>query len=398
MRVLSVFGTRAEAIKMAPVVLGLRDDPDVESRVCVTAQHRKMLDQVLSAFSIQPDFDLDIMRPDQSLPDITSRVLKAVGVCLRQCQPDLVLVHGDTTTCFSAALAAFYEQIPIGHIEAGLRSQDLHQPYPEEANRRMVGSIADLHFAPTEQARQNLLRTGISANRIFVTGNTVIDALLMTRNKLEEISPEQWRSHFGDHQFDRISDPDRKMVLVTCHRRENLSEGIENLCEALLKLAKSQPNCDIVFPIHLNPKVKQAVTKALSNTNNILLMGPQNYPSLVWLMNQCTLILTDSGGLQEEGPALGKPVLVLRQVTERPEAIEAGTARLIGTDKHTIYRATTELLTDDVLYQQMSHKQNPYGDGSAAERIKNHIRQLYFNTSVSCVDSDERRQKEALMA
>jgi UDP-N-acetylglucosamine 2-epimerase (non-hydrolysing) len=365
-KILSVFGTRPEAIKMAPVVLALQADPRFESRVCVTAQHRQMLDQVLSLFGIVPDRDLDVMQPGQDLYDVTSRVLLAMRDVLREERPDMVLVQGDTTTCFAAALAAFYENVPVGHVEAGLRTWNLRAPFPEEANRAMVSRIATLHFAPTEWSRQNLLREGVPDSAIHVTGNTVIDALLMVRDKVLAADPSRWRSHFGDELHGRITDPRRKMILVTGHRRENFGQGFQDLCSAIRDLAEAHRDWDFVYPVHLNPNVQKPVFEILGGQPNVTLIAPQDYEPFVWLMNQCDLILTDSGGIQEEAPSLGKPVLVMRETTERPEALETGVVKLVGTRPDSISKAvTTAFEQNDV----ESLRANPYGDGQAADRI-----------------------------
>lgn len=369
MKVLSVFGTRPEAIKMAPVVLGLQADPAFESIVCVTAQHRQMLDQVLDIFDITPDYDLDMMKPGQNLYDITSGALKGVGEVIRDAKPDLVLVHGDTTTCFAAGLAAFYEQTPVGHVEAGLRTGDMSAPFPEEANRSLIGRIAKYHFAPTERSQENLLRENTSAENIVVTGNTVIDALLTVRDKVSSADPEGWRERFGDDLYQRMITPERKMILITGHRRENFGQGFIDLCTAIKRLAEDHPAWDLVYPVHLNPNVQKPVFDILGGLNNVSLIDPQNYLPFVWLMNQSDVILTDSGGVQEEGPSLGKPVLVMRDVTERPEAVEAGTVKLVGTDEEKIYQGVTQILTDQAPYEKMSRAHNPYGDGKATARI-----------------------------
>jgi len=368
-KILSVFGTRPEAIKMAPVVLALAADPRFESRVCVTAQHRQMLDQVLQLFGITPDRDLDVMQPGQDLFDVTSRVLLAMRDVIREDRPDLVLVQGDTTTCFAAALAAFYENVPVGHVEAGLRTGNLRAPFPEEANRAMVSRIATLHFAPTEWARQNLLREGIPDAAIHVTGNTVIDALLMVRDKVLAADPARWRSQFGAELYGRITDPARRMILVTGHRRENFGRGFVDLCTAIRDLARAHPDWDFVYPVHLNPNVQKPVLEILGGLPNVALIAPQDYEPFVWLMVQCDLILTDSGGIQEEAPSLGKPVLVMRETTERPEAVEAGVVRLVGTAESRITAAVSALIGNPADYARMARKSNPYGDGLASQRI-----------------------------
>jgi UDP-N-acetylglucosamine 2-epimerase (non-hydrolysing) len=374
MRVLSIFGTRPEAIKMAPVVLGLRNTQGIESRVCVTAQHREMLDQVLKLFGITPDHDLDIMQQGQDLYDVTARVLVALRDVLRAEKPNLVLVQGDTTTCFAGALAAFYEGIPIGHVEAGLRTGNLRAPFPEEANRAMVSRIADYHFAPTERSHQNLLDENIPAERIWVTGNTVIDALLMVRDKVSAYPESHWRERFGDALYACITDPARRLILITGHRRENFGQGFVDLCHAIRDIARAHPDWDLVYPVHLNPNVRKPVYDILANLSNVALIEPLDYAPFVWLMDQSDLILTDSGGVQEEAPSLGKPVLVMRDVTERPEAVEAGTVRLVGTDRARIVAGVSELLLDPAVYQAMTRAHNPYGDGQAVKRLVSALR------------------------
>lgn len=371
LRVLTVFGTRPEAIKMAPVVLGLVETTGIESKVCVTAQHREMLDQVLELFSIHPDHDLNVMQQGQDLFDITARSLLGLRDVLRQERPDLVLVQGDTTTCFAAGLAAFYEGVPVGHVEAGLRTGNMRAPFPEEANRSLVSRIATYHFAPTERARQNLLSEAIPGERIWVTGNTVIDALLMVRDKVETYPADHWRNTFGKMLYERITDPSGRMILITGHRRENFGQGFVDLCTSIRTLAMAHPDWDLIYPVHLNPNVRRPVYEILDKLSNVFLIEPLDYAPFVWLMNRCDLILTDSGGIQEEGPALGKPVLVMRNVTERPEAVEAGTVKLVGTDHKKIVEGVEEVLLNDRVYQTMSRAHNPYGDGHAVPRIIN---------------------------
>ena len=371
MKVLSVFGTRPEAIKMAPVVLALESAPNIESLVCVTAQHREMLDQVLGIFDIKPDYDLDLMKPGQDLFDITVRVLTGMREVLRQAKPDVVLVHGDTTTCFAAGLAAFYEGIKIGHVEAGLRTGNMKAPFPEEANRSLVGRLTSYHFAPTETAKNNLLAENISADSIFVTGNTVIDALLMARDKTQTMPSSHWQSIFGPELYQEITNTHRRLVLITGHRRENFGQGFVDLCTAIKRLAHKHPDWLLVYPVHLNPSVQKPVKDILSDLPNVHLIDPQQYLPFVWLMNQSDLILTDSGGIQEEGPSLGKPVLVMRDVTERPEAVEAGTVKLVGTDMEKIVNGVEEVLLNESTYKKMSVALNPYGDGQARQRIVN---------------------------
>ncbi|MCX3307563.1 MULTISPECIES: non-hydrolyzing UDP-N-acetylglucosamine 2-epimerase [Pantoea] len=365
MKVLTVFGTRPEAIKMAPLVQALSQDPAFESRLCVTAQHREMLDQVLRLFKLEPDYDLNIMRPEQGLTEITCRILEGMKTVLLDFRPDIVLVHGDTTTTLAASLAAFYQQIPVGHVEAGLRTGDLASPWPEEGNRKLTGHLARLHFTPTTRSRQNLLQENLPDARIVVTGNTVIDALLWVRDRVLDDSNlnAQLAARYP------FLDPDKKLVLVTGHRRESFGGGFERICSALAQIARQHPEAQIVYPVHLNPNVSEPVNRILSGIENIILIEPQEYLPFVWLMNRAWLILTDSGGIQEEAPSLGKPVLVMRDTTERPEAVDAGTVRLVGTDIARIVASVSELLSDDDAWQAMSHAHNPYGDGKACGRI-----------------------------
>ncbi|WP_226574022.1 non-hydrolyzing UDP-N-acetylglucosamine 2-epimerase [Mangrovibacter yixingensis] len=365
MKVLTVFGTRPEAIKMAPLVHALGNDPFFESKVCVTAQHREMLDQVLHLFSITPDYDLNIMQPGQGLTEITCRILEGLKPILMSYQPDVVLVHGDTTTTMATSLAAFYQRIPVGHVEAGLRTGDLYSPWPEEANRTLTGRLAHFHFAPTNNARQNLLQEHVAERHIFVTGNTVIDALLSVSDRAlqDQTLRQQMEKHYP------FLKNEKKTILVTGHRRESFGRGFEQICHALAEIAANWPDVQIVYPVHLNPNVSEPVTRILGHVENVALIEPQDYLPFVWLMNHAWLILTDSGGIQEEAPSLGKPVLVMRDTTERPEAIDAGTVKLVGTDKNNIVAAVTQLLTEDAAYQQMSKAHNPYGDGMACQRI-----------------------------
>jgi UDP-N-acetylglucosamine 2-epimerase len=359
-QVLSIFGTRPEAIKMAPVIGRLEAEPGVESRVCVTAQHRQMLDPLLDLFDIHPDFDLDLMRPDQSLVELTRAVLGGLDPVIREVEPDWVLVQGDTTTMMAASLLAYYQHVRLGHVEAGLRTGDKWQPFPEEVNRRVAGAIADLHFAPTERARENLLREGVPEESIVVTGNTVIDALQMiaarpcdlTTGPLAGIAPE------------------RRVILVTAHRRENFGEPFQRMLDAMRLLAETYPqDVTLIYPVHLNPNVREPALARLGGVENIRLIEPLDYLPMVHLMKRSSLILTDSGGLQEEAPALGVPVLVMREKTERPEAIEAGTARLVGTDTQRIVSEARRLMDDPAAHASMAHAANPFGDGKAAERI-----------------------------
>lgn len=367
-RALFIFGTRPEAIKMAPVVKSLRDNPDrFDVTVCVTAQHREMLDSVLHLFGIQPDYDLNLMTPGQDLFDVTCGVLGGLKPILSRERPDIVLVHGDTTTTMAAALAAFYLRIRVGHVEAGLRSWNKYAPFPEEINRRVVSIATDLHFAPTETSRRNLLREGVPAVNIVVTGNTVIDALLSVVGKLHTDSAV---NECLDREF-AFLDPKRRLILVTGHRRENFGNGFERICRALGEIALSHPDVEILYPVHLNPNVREPVNRILreNSVENIHLIDPIEYLPFVYLMNRAFLIITDSGGVQEEAPSLGKPVLVMRDVTERPEAVEAGTVILVGSDGEAIMRETSRLLTDATAYRSMSRAHNPYGDGMAAGRI-----------------------------
>ncbi|NHV04604.1 UDP-N-acetylglucosamine 2-epimerase (non-hydrolyzing) [Proteus mirabilis] len=365
MKVLTVFGTRPEAIKMAPLVHALANDNSFEAKVCVTAQHREMLDQVLNLFEIKPDYDLNIVKPGQDLTDITCRILEGLKPVLASFQPDVVLVHGDTTTTMAASLAAFYQQIPVGHVEAGLRTGNLYSPWPEEANRTIAGHLAMYHFAPTETAKLNLVREAVADKNIFVTGNTVIDALFWVS---ERVMGNQTLLDELAVQYPFIQ-PERKMILVTGHRRESFGGGFERICQALAEIALAHPDVEVVYPVHLNPNVSEPVKRILHGINNIKLIQPQDYLPFVYLMNHAYLILTDSGGIQEEAPSLGKPVLVMRDTTERPEAVEAGSVRLVGTDTKRIVSEVTSLLTDENAYHQMSKATNPYGDGHACQRI-----------------------------
>lgn len=375
MRYLLVFGTRPEAIKMAPLVRALSDAAshvDIDVRVCVTAQHREMLDHVLQLFEIEPDVDLNLMRPGQDLTDITAHVLTSMRSVLRDMRPDRVLVHGDTTTTFAASLAAYYERIRVGHVEAGLRTGNIYAPWPEEMNRKLTGAIADAHFAPTASARDNLLREGVSEQNIFVTGNTVIDALLDVAHRIRE--DEQLADELAS-RFPFLRS-DRRLILVTGHRRENFGEPFERLCRALATLA-SRDDVQIVYPVHLNPNVQEPVRRILGGLSSdaVSLIDPVDYVEFVYLMTRAHIIITDSGGVQEEAPSLGKPVLVMRETTERPEAVAAGTVRLVGTDEERIVAEATQLLEDEEHYRRMSEARNPYGDGQAAARIVNALLQ-----------------------
>lgn len=364
-KVLTVFGTRPEAIKMAPLVHQLANDERFDARVCVTAQHREMLDQVLGLFEITPEYDLNIMKAGQTLNDITARILTELKPVLQDFKPDVVLVHGDTATTFAASLAAYYEQIKVGHVEAGLRTGNIYSPWPEEANRKLTGALASYHFAPTATSRQNLLDEGYDENHIYVTGNTVIDALLMVKHKIEN------NRELSDNLATCFPflDASRRMILVTGHRRESFGGGFERICEALSLIAKKYPDVQIVYPVHLNPNVQEPVNRLLSGLDNVYLIEPQEYLPFVYLMNRSYLILTDSGGIQEEAPSLGKPVLVMRDRTERPEAVTAGTVKLVGTDVKNIISNINTLLTSNDAYEAMSFAHNPYGNGEASCRI-----------------------------
>ncbi len=360
LKVLPIFGTRPEAIKMAPLVKALERSEHCEVATVVTAQHREMLDQVLTLFAIAPKHDLNIMQDNQTLTEITARVLSGLKDILQLEKPDLVLVHGDTTTTFAGSLAAFYQRIPVGHVEAGLRTYHKYSPYPEEMNRKLTGALADWHFAPTVTAKQCLLREGVAPETIVVTGNTVIDALLAT------VAPAY---QFQDPRLNRIDFSNRQTILVTAHRRENLGAPLERICGAIKRLVAAHPQAEVIFPVHLNPKVRQVAQKILGGLERVHLIAPLDYEPFANLINQCHLILTDSGGIQEEAPALGKPVLVLRDTTERPEAVAAGTVKLVGTDPAALFEAASQLLKQPESYAQMANAANPYGDGKAAERI-----------------------------
>ncbi|MDT0582685.1 non-hydrolyzing UDP-N-acetylglucosamine 2-epimerase [Brumicola blandensis] len=364
-KVLCVFGTRPEAIKMAPLVKKLESDPRFESKVCVTAQHREMLDQVLELFEITPDYDLDLMKHKQTLNDVTSKILLQMKSVLNEFQPDVVLVHGDTATTFATSLAAYYEQIAVGHVEAGLRTGNIYSPWPEEANRKLTGAITTYHFAPTKESAENLLKENYPESSITITGNTVIDALLMVRDKLKsDLSTlSKMKEKFA------FLDSSKKLILVTGHRRENFGQGFENICQALATTALKNADVEILYPVHLNPAVQEPVNRLLSEIKNIKLIEPQQYLEFVYLMDRATIILTDSGGIQEEAPSLGKPVLVMRDTTERPEAVSAGTVKLVGTDSDKICSELELLLNDEAAYRAMSFAHNPYGDGTACFKI-----------------------------
>ncbi|MCU4640932.1 non-hydrolyzing UDP-N-acetylglucosamine 2-epimerase [Acinetobacter courvalinii] len=365
-KVLLVFGTRPEAIKMAPLALKLQHySQDFETKVCVTGQHRQMLDQVLELFSLKPDFDLNLMKPGQTLSDVTSGVLKGLEQVFEQWLPDVILVHGDTATTFAASLAAYYHKIKVGHVEAGLRTGDLYSPWPEEANRQLTGVLANYHFAPTQSSYDNLIKENVNPATIVVTGNTVIDALLQVKQKVEQDQTliEQFQRQFS------FLEKDKKLILVTGHRRENFGQGFLNICQALANLAKKYPDIQIVYPVHLNPNVQQPVNALLADIDNVYLIAPQDYLPFVYLMNRSYLILTDSGGIQEEAPSLGKPVLVMRDTTERPEAVQAGTVRLVGTEIAAIEQSVVELIENPDIYAEMAAAHNPYGDGTACQQI-----------------------------
>ena len=368
-KILLVFGTRPEAIKMAPLVKALQKDTEhFETRVCVTAQHRQMLDQVLEVFGITPEYDLNIMAPNQDLYDITAKVLMGLREVLKDFRPDTVLVHGDTTTSMAASLAAFNMQIPVGHVEAGLRTYNMLSPWPEEMNRQVTDRICTYYFAPTEQSKKNLLQENIDEKKIFITGNTVIDALLMAVDIISS-TPGMEEKIAKEFQEKGYTVGNREYILVTGHRRENFGEGFLHICKAIKELAALHPDMDIVYPVHLNPNVQKPVYELLSGVDNVYLISPLDYLPFIYAMQHSTLLLTDSGGVQEEAPSLGKPVLVMRDTTERPEAVEAGTVKLVGTDAEAIVSNVTALLQDKEMYKRMSETHNPYGDGQACERI-----------------------------
>lgn len=367
---LIVFGTRPEAIKMAPLVKAFQNQNDFETRVCVTAQHREMLDQVLEFFNIKPDYDLNLMKPNQNLYSLTSDIISEMKPVLEDFKPDYVFVHGDTTTTMASSIAAFYSGAQVCHVEAGLRTHNKRSPFPEEINRQVAGRICDFHFAPTEASKENLLRENINEVDILVTGNTVIDALFESSEKVKKVNNAEIE------KLKEIIDNTKRLILVTGHRRENHGQGFINICEGLKEIAINNPDVQIIYPVHLNPNVKKPVYDILSKVNNIQLIDPLAYPAFVWLMNRSYLIITDSGGVQEEAPSLGKPVLVMRDTTERPEAVDAGTVILVGTNKDKIIQEAEKLLHDKELYLRMSGLHNPYGDGKACERIVNYIRNL----------------------
>ena len=370
-KIITIFGTRPEAIKMAPLVKELEKREEIDSKVCVTAQHREMLDQVLNLFDITPDFDLNIMKTKQTLTGITNKVLEGLEEVFMEEKPDMILVHGDTTTTFAGALAAFYQQVKVGHVEAGLRTFNKYFPFPEEMNRKLTGSLADLHFAPTKGSKKNLLREGISDSDIYITGNTVIDAM---KHTVEE------NYIFENDELNHIDFENKKVIMITAHRRENWGQGIENICEALNKIVEANEDVELVYLVHLNPVVKDVVTERLGGKDRVHLLPPLDTKETHNLMNKSFMVMTDSGGLQEEAPHLGKPVLVLRDVTERPEAVEAGTVKLVGTDIDIIVNEASKILNDENEYAKMSRAINPYGDGKASERIVNAILK-YFELS-----------------
>lgn len=370
-KVLFVFGTRPEAIKLAPVVnIFKKDLKHFETMVLVTAQHREMLDQVLKVFNIVPDFDLDLMSKNQSLESLTGKILKGVSRVLEKTRPDLVFTQGDTTTTFAASLAAFYKQIPVGHIEAGLRTNNIYSPFPEEINRRMTSSIATFHFPPTEQSKSNLLNERVEDGKIKVSGNTVIDALLLVSEKVDAEITEYENDFLNKYNIEFTG---KFTILVTGHRRESFGSGFRNICKAIKSIATNNPEVQIIYPVHLNPHVQKPVNELLSKTKNIHLISPQDYIPFIFLMKKADIILTDSGGVQEEAPSLGKPVLVMRDTTERPEGVEAGTARLVGTDENSIIHQVEILLKEKKEYEKMAKAVNPYGDGRSSEIIYNYI-------------------------
>ena len=374
MKTLFIFGTRPEAIKLAPLIKQLENNSNFNIKVCVTGQHKEMLQQVLSFFQINPNYNLNIMKQNQSLFELTSEVLKGLANILEQENPELIFVQGDTTTAFVGALAGFYKKIKIAHIEAGLRSHNKYSPFPEEMNRVLAGHLSDYHFAPTERAKENLLKEGIKEN-VYVVGNTVIDALFLGLNIIKEQGEEQYYKHFDFIDFSK------KIILVTGHRRESFGKPFENICYALKEIAERE-DIEIVYPVHLNPNVREPVNRILGNVKNVHLIEPLEYPYLIWLMSKSYLVLTDSGGIQEEAPSLGKPVLVMREVTERIEGIEAGTAKLVGTDKEKIVKETVNLLNNKKEYEKMAKAVNPYGDGKASQRIENIIEKVIKFTEI----------------
>jgi UDP-N-acetylglucosamine 2-epimerase (non-hydrolysing) len=377
MKILTVFGTRPEAIKMAPIVLALAKEDGIDSKLCVTAQHRQMLDQVLDMFDLKPDYDLDLMRPGQELCGLTASIMVNLCEVFDDFRPDIVLVHGDTTTCFAASLTAFYKKIPVGHVEAGLRSGNLSSPWPEEANRILVSKLAQWHFAPTERNRVALTNEGVDPRNVYVTGNTVIDSLHIITERIQ--TSEKLRVDIDDELACsglKLDVKKNKFILVTGHRRENFGDGLEGICEALKYLAQKNPDIHIVYPVHMNPNVRVPVLKSLTGCKNIQLIEPLGYAAFVFLMQHCYFVLTDSGGIQEEAPGLGKPVLVMRENTERPEAVEAGTVRLVGANAASIFKAAQDVIQNTSTYSDMSQAHNPYGDGKATSRILAKIREF----------------------
>lgn len=374
LKTLCVFGTRPEAIKMAPVAIALANDTAIEAKICVTGQHREMLDQVLNLFNLTPDFDLNIMKPSQDLTDVTVRILEGLKGVFTDFVPDVLLVHGDTATTFAASLAAYYHRIPVAHVEAGLRTWDIYSPWPEEGNRKLTSALANLHFAPTPTSKSNLHREGVAQSNIIVTGNTVIDALISV---IDRLNKDEALRVDAAKSFSFIS-PDRRIVLVTGHRRESFGGGFERICKALAHIANAHPDVDIIYPMHMNPNVREPVNRILKDINNVYLIEPLDYLPFVYLMERSYLILTDSGGVQEEAPSLGKPVLVMRDTTERPEALEAGTVKLVGTNEEVMIAEVDELLNSQDAYDKMSFAHNPYGDGKASSRIVE-VLKLFFD-------------------
>lgn len=375
-KILIVFGTRPEAIKMAPLIKEFEKTKDFFNvKICITAQHREMLDQVLKIFEIKPDYDLNIMAPGQDLYDVTSKVLLGLRNVLKEFNPDLVLVHGDTTTTLAGSLASFYKKIPIGHIEAGLRTGNIYSPWPEEANRLLTTQLAKYHFAPTKKNKNNLLKEKISEENIVITGNTVIDALFWVLNKIKNNSQLE-KDIINELNNNGYKISNRKFILITGHRRENFGNGFFNICNAIKELAQKYKNFDFVYPVHLNPNVRKPVKEILSNIDNVFLIEPLEYMPFIYLLSKSYLVLTDSGGIQEEAPSLGKPVLVMRDTTERPEAVEAGTVILVGTNKENIVSNVSKLIENETLYKKMSYAHNPYGDGNASKKIVNFLKGL----------------------
>ncbi len=364
-KILSVFGTRPEVIKMVPIIKSLENNPDFISSVCVTGQHQEMLTQMLKLFEIKPNYSLELMQPNQTLSSLTAKILLELDPIVKNVQPDWLLVQGDTTTCFTASLVGFYNKIKIGHVEAGLRTGDIYSPYPEEANRKLVSALADLHFSPTEQSKQNLLEENIAADKIIVTGNTVIDTLLNVEKNIQW--KEEWNNLFGSQVKQLVGN--KPYIVVTGHRRESFGEGFKNICHAIHTLAKTYSDWHFIYPVHLNPNVQKPVKELLSNCVNIHLIAPLDYEPFIYLLKHCQFLLTDSGGIQEEAPSLGKPVLVMRDKTERMEGVMAGTTKLVGTDLNKIISAVSELIEDKAIYQKMANARNPFGNGNAAQKI-----------------------------